>query len=137
PLLTGVEAVEKGKVTCHIVSVTSTVARIGFQGEVVGATVGAAAGVEVDGFLLYDREQKLVSRIDVTQTEKRAIGAVSPGLDVAAKVVLSRRNAYKPAHTIYKDLAGLPVEANPANRLLMLEAPAWNPRMYHDRRWLL
>jgi len=137
PLLTGVEAVEKGKVTCRVVSVNANVARIGFQGEVVGATVGAAAGVEVDGFLLYDRVQKLVSRIEVTQAEKRAIGTVSPGLDVSAKVVVSRRIAEDPAHLADKDLAGLSIEPNMANRLLMLEAPAWNLRMYHDRRWHL
>jgi hypothetical protein len=128
PLVTGVEAVEKGELTCRVVSASAKVARIGFQGEVVGATVGAAAEIKVNGHLLYDREQKLVTRIEVTQSEKRAIGAVSPGLDVVAKVVVSRRVAEHPARLTDKDLAGLPVEPNSANRLLMLEAPAWNLR---------
>ena len=137
PLVTGVEAVEKGELTCRLESVKANVARIGFQGEVVGAAVGAAAGIHVDGHLLYDREQKLVSRIEVTQAEKRAIGAVSPGLDVIAKVSVSRRVAERPLRLTDKDLAGLPLEPNAANRLLMFEASAWNLRMYHDRRWHL
>jgi hypothetical protein len=137
PLVSGVEAVEKGEVTCRLESVKANVARIRFQGEVVGAAVGAAADIHVEGHLLYDREQKLVSRIEVTQTEKRAIGAVSPGLDVIAKVNVSRRAAERPARLTDKELSGLPLEPNAANRLLMLEAPAWNLRMYHDRRWHL
>jgi hypothetical protein len=56
---------------------------------------------------------------------------------VAAKVVVSRRIVEHPAHLSDKDLAGLSIEPNAANRLLMLEAPAWNLRMYHDRRWHL
>jgi hypothetical protein len=137
PLVTGVEAVEKGELTCRVVSASAKVARIGFQGEIVGATVGAAAEIKIEGHLLYDREQKLISRIEATQTEKRAIGAVSPGLDVVAKVVVSRRIAERPARLTDKDLTGLPIEPNAANRLLMLEAPAWNLRMFHDRRWHL
>src|SRR5436190_2804993 len=93
--------------------------------------------MQVSGHLLYDREQKLVSRIEVSQTEKRAIGAVSPGLDVVAKVVISRRVAEHPARLTDKDLVGLPIEPNAANRLLLLEAPAWSLRIYHDRRWHL
>ncbi len=137
PLVTGLEAVEKGELTCRLESVKANVARIGFQGEIVGAAVGAAAEINVDGHLLYDRNQKLVSRIEVTQTEKRAIGAVSPGLDVVARVAVSRQIAEHPTRLTEKDLTSLPVEPNAANRLLMLEAPAWNLRMYHDRRWHL
>ena len=137
PLVTGLEAVEKGDLTCRLESVKANVARIGFQGEIVGAAVGAVAEINVEGHLLYDRDHKLVSRIEVRQTEKRAIGAVSPGLDVVARVAVSRQIAEQPTRLTEKDLTGLPVEPNAANRLLMLEAPAWNLRIYHDRRWHL
>jgi hypothetical protein len=137
PLVTGLEAVEKGELTCKLESLQPNVARIGFEGEIVGAAVGAATEIHVGGHLLYDRDQKLVSRVEVTQTEKRAIGAVSPGLDVVAKVNITRRVAERPARLADKDLSGLPLEPNAANRLLMLEAPAWNLRMFHDRRWHL
>jgi len=137
PLVSGVEAVEKGEVTCRLESIKANVARIAFHGEIVGAAVGEVADIHVDGCLLYDRDQKLVSRIEVTQTEKRAIGAVSPGLDVIAKVGVMRGVAPRPARLTDQELSGLPLEPNAASRLLMLEAPAWNLRMYHDRRWHL
>jgi hypothetical protein len=137
PLVTGLEAVESGELTCRVESIDGNVARVGFRGDVVGAAVGAASGMHVEGHLLFDKEQKLVSQIEVTQTEKRAIGAVSPGLDVAANVHVSRRLAERPVRLTDQNLVELPLEPNTANQLLMLEAPAWNLRIYHDRRWHL
>jgi hypothetical protein len=137
PLLTGVESVEKGAVKCKLESVNPEEARISFSGTVSGATTGAAASVRVDGHLIYDRQQKFISRLEVTQSEKRAIGAVSPGLDVAARAVLSRADVARPARLTDADLTAIPLEANAANRLVMFDAPAWNVRFYHDRRWHL
>ena len=135
PLVTGVEAVEKGKVTCKLESVKGNLARIGFSGEVIGAAVGASSIIEIAGYLQYDREQKLVTRIEATQSEKRTIGAVSPGLDVVAKVKVSRGAAERSTRLSEKNLAGVPLEPNVASRLLLFEAPTWNLRMYHDRHW--
>jgi hypothetical protein len=137
PLLTGVEAVEKHDLVCRLASVSSVEAVITFTGDVTGATVGAASALHIEGRAVYDRKQNLVTRLELTQTEKRSIGAVSPGLDVAAKTVLTRSLVARPARLTDDDLAGLSLEANEANRLLMFDAPAWNTRFYHDRRWHL
>ncbi|MBS0265238.1 MAG: hypothetical protein JSS02_25115 [Planctomycetes bacterium] len=135
PLVTGVEAVEKGKLTCKLEKIDDQVARIGFTGDVTGATVGASSVVELRGHLLFDREQKLVTRIEATQTEKRAIGAVSPGLDVTAKVTVVRSLAEQGSRISDKELSGVPLEPNAASRLLLFESPVWNVRLYHDRNW--
>ena len=90
PLLTGVESVEKGEVKCRLETVKPGEARINFSGELSGATTGAAATVRVEGHLLFDRQQKFVSELELTQSEKRVVGAVSPGLDVAARVRVTR-----------------------------------------------
>jgi hypothetical protein len=137
PLITGVEAVEKHDLVCRLASVSPLEAAIGITGDVTGATAGAAAALHVDGRLVYDRKQKLVTRIELTQTEKRSIGAVSPGLDVIAKALLTRSLVARPVRLTDEDLAGLSLEANDASRLLMFDAPAWNVRFYHDRRWHL
>src|SRR4029077_10232980 len=76
PLLTGVESVEKGSVTCKLESANANEARIRVSGEVSGATTGAAATVRLDGRVIYDREQSLISRMELTQSEKPAVGAV-------------------------------------------------------------
>ena len=137
PLLTGIEVVEKGEIECQLESASATEARIRFKGEVIGATVGAAAALRVDGQYLYDRSQRLISQVEWAQTEKRAIGAVSPGLDVTARSKIVRSVAERPVHLIDRDLADLPLEPNDANRLLMFDAPAWNVRFYYDRHWHL
>ncbi len=135
PLLTGVDAVEKGELTCKLDSVKPGEALVSFAGDITGATEGAASSVRVDGRLFYDREQKFVSRVELTQSEKRAIGAVSPGLDVVAKVSLTRGAIVRPVRLTDADLTDLPLEPNAANRLLLFDAPSWNIRFYHDRVW--
>jgi len=137
PLLTGVEAVEKAEITCKLESLIPGKARITFGGDVTGATVGAASFVRVDGHLVFDLEQKLISELELTQSEKRSIGAVSPGLDVVAKVKLTRATAARPVRLTDADIADIPLESNDANRLLMFDSPAWNVRFYHDRHWHL
>jgi hypothetical protein len=137
PLLTGIEAVEKGELTCRIESVSAAEVRIHFAGDVTGAAVGAASALHIDGEYSYDRRQKIIDRMEWTQTEKRAIGAVSPGLDVVARSKLVRSIAERPLHLTDRDLTDLPLEPNEANRLLMFDAPAWNVRFYHDRHWHL
>lgn len=137
PLLTGVDAVEKGELTCKLDVLKPGEAQVRITGEITGATEGAASAVRVDGRLYFDREQKSVSRVELTQTEKRAIGAVSPGLDVAAKVSLTRGTVARPTRLTDADLTDLPLESNAANRLLLFEAPLWNLRFYHDRAWRL
>lgn len=137
PLLTGVEAVEKGAVTCKLEAVKPGEARINFSGDVTGAVTGAAAALHLDGHILYDREQKFVSRMELTQSEKRAIGAVSPGLDVVATAKLTRTVVPRPVRLTDANLVDLPLEPNAANRLLMFDAPAWNVHFFHDRHWHL
>ena len=137
PLLSGQEAIEKGELTVKLESIESDTARISFAGEVTGAALGAPSVVGIEGHLLFDLEQKLVKGIELSQTEKRSIGAVSPGLDVTAKSTVQRAPASRPVRLSDKDLAQVPLEPNPASRLLTFEAPAWNLRFYHDRRWHL
>jgi len=137
PLLTGVESVEKGEVACKLEAVKPGEARINFSGDLSGATTGAAATVHVEGYLLFDRQQKFVSEMELTQSEKRVVGAVSPGLDVAARVRVTRAAVARPLRLTDTDLVDLPLESNTANRLLMFDAPAWNVQFYHDRHWHL
>jgi hypothetical protein len=135
PLVTGIEAVEKGSVTCRLESVKETLARVRFEGEVTGASVGAPSVVEIQGHLDFDLKRKIVVRVEALQKEKRAIGAISPGLDVSARVVVTRARHESESKLSTQELTGIPLEANPANRLLLFEAPGWSVRLYHGREW--
>jgi len=136
-LLTGVEAAEKSVLNCKLESADKSSAKVSFEGEITGLILGAPANVKLTGNYVYDFAQKGVTQINLTQTEKRSIGAVAPGLDVTAKVSVAREIASKPKKLTEKLVAEAPLEANDASRLLMFDAPAWNVRFYHDRVWHL
>ena len=135
PLLTGVEAAEKSTLTCKLESADKARAKVSLGGEITGVILGAPAHVKLSGSYAYDFLQQAISQIEVTQTEKRSMGAVAPGLDVTAKIAVNRTVVEKPRKLTDKLVAAVPVEANDANRLLMFEAPAWNVRFFHDRVW--
>ncbi|MFN0052776.1 MAG: hypothetical protein ACKV0T_11335 [Planctomycetales bacterium] len=137
PLLTGIDAAEKSSLTCRLQSVEKQTARVRVDGEITGVVLGGAATIQVTGYYLYDLEHQHLRRIELNQTEKRSIGPVSPGLEVAAKISLTRTINAQPQRLTEKLAAELPLEGTEANRLLMFDAPAWNVRFYHDRHWHL
>ncbi|MGQ0637382.1 MAG: hypothetical protein ACT4QC_22480 [Planctomycetaceae bacterium] len=137
PLLAGIEAAEKSSLSCRLFSVEGSTAKIALQGETTGAISGAPAQVVVDGFVWFDLSAKHVSRIELKQTEKRSIGAVSPGLDVVAQAIVERRVRARPRRLTDEELAAANLDPNEASLLLMFAAPAWNMRFYHDRHWHL
>ncbi|HTI50647.1 MAG TPA: hypothetical protein VL475_06845 [Planctomycetaceae bacterium] len=137
PMLAGIEAAEKSKLTCRLESAEKGAAVISVSGEITGLALGVPAHVQITGRLIYDLELRCLRQAELTQTEKRSIGTVSPGLDVSAKVTVTRAVNEQPRRLTDKDLAGIPLEPNDASLLLMFEAPVWNLRFFHDRQWHL
>ncbi|MFM8220136.1 MAG: hypothetical protein ACKOJF_14585, partial [Planctomycetaceae bacterium] len=90
PLLAGIEAVEKGTLACRLVAVEKSIARVSFEGDITGAVLGAAARVELQGELTFDTERQCWTSLSLTQREKRAVGPVSPGLDLKATLTVKR-----------------------------------------------
>lgn len=137
PMLAGIEAAEKSSLSCRLESVDKGNAAIVVSGEITGLALGVPAHVQITGRLLYDLNRRCLARAELTQTEKRSIGTVSPGLDVSAKATVTRTLNEEPKRLTDKDLAGLPLEPNDASLLLLFDAPAWNLRFFHDRQWHL
>jgi hypothetical protein len=137
PLLTGIEAVQKSQLSCKLERLTAETATISFQGEITGAILGASAAITLEGTLQYHLRGKYVARVELTQTEKRAVGAVAPGLDLKAQAAFERAVEQNPSRLTGQDLAAVPLEANEASRLLVFDAPDWKMRFYHDRNWHL
>jgi hypothetical protein len=137
PMLAGIEAAEKSKLSCRLESVDKGSAVITVSGEITGLALGVPAHVQITGRLNYDLDRRCLSRAELTQSEKRSIGTVSPGLDVSAKVTITRAINDQPARLTAKDLAGLPLDSNEASLLLLFDAPTWKLRFFHDRQWHL
>lgn len=135
-MLCGVEAMTKGEITCKLEEADASSARVTFTGSSEGATLGAPTTVQLTGEFTFDRVAKLMTRVQMKQTETRAIGAAKPGLEVTASVTLERSLADENSEAkLLSDaaVADLPVE--PAAEMQFLRFESWGTRFYHDRDW--
>lgn len=136
-LFAGVEAVTKSELTCTLESVDMSTARIRLTGELEGATGGAPTKIGLKGTIDYDLAAKAISMADITQTEKRQVGAVSPGLDIAARVRLLRKPAQDPGRLAdQKIIDAAATDPDPSAKFLRFDAP-WNLSLLHSRGWHL
>ncbi|MCC7422963.1 MAG: hypothetical protein IT428_22030 [Planctomycetaceae bacterium] len=132
--LAGIDAVTKSELSCEIESVTADVAVVKFAGTIEGATVGAAATVSISGKLRYDRKGRYVRSVEMEQKEKRSVGAVSPGLNVTAKVTIERSPSADQGPLTDAAAEKIPLEPDVSVLMLYYDAP-WGIRMVHDRDW--
>ncbi|MDP1795931.1 MAG: hypothetical protein Q8K78_00545 [Planctomycetaceae bacterium] len=135
--LARLEASTKNEVKCKLVSVEDEVAKITFHATVHGAVQGAPTELSITGTIDFHLTQKCITAADVQQTEKRTIGAVSVGLDVAARMRLLRKVAQVGGRIATPAVLTAAGEEHPASALLLrFEAPG-NLSMLHTRQWHL
>lgn len=135
-MLTSAEAVLKSELECELTALDPQSASITFKGSLEGATDGAITNISVSGKLTYDLALSAVTRIEVEQTEKRLVGAVSPGMNVTAKAVIERKLASGPGPLTDEVVNELPLEPDPTLLMVALETPS-GLRILHDRNWHL
>ena len=134
-MLTALDAVVKGELTCKLESVEKGIARIKMNGKLEGAAVGSTTEVTVSGFYSYNLEGKYISDTDFVQNEMRAVGPVSPGLDFKAHVRLLRQPSKVPGRLGDQkiiDIVG--TEPEEAAKFIRFESP-WNIGLQHGRHW--
>lgn len=134
-MLTSVDAVVKGDLTCTLDAVESGIARVKFQGTLEGADDGASTEVKVSGNFGYHLEKKYIADADLSQSETRAIGPLSPGLEIVARIRMLRQPGTAPGKLADQKVidagASEPVEAA---KNLKFESP-WNITLLHSRNW--
>ena len=133
-MLSGTEAVLKNEMSCTLQSVTSKVARVTFEGSVEGATVGASTEIKLVGHFLFDLQNKYLQSLELRQTEKRSVGAVSPGMDVAANVKLTRSLSNNAGSLTKAAADSIPLEPDASLLLVELRLP-WGVNLLYDRHW--
>lgn len=136
-MLTALDAVVKGELTCTLVSVEKQVARIKVDGKLEGAALSAVSEITVSGFYEYDLGLKSITQCDFTQVEKRGLGPVSPAFEFTARVRLLRRPAQLPGKLADQKLIDSAVnDGAPSTRFLRFESP-WNIGFEYPRHWHL
>lgn len=135
-MLTGTEALLKTSVACELESVKSGVAKVLVAGKVEGAVQGATTEIELSGHYLFDTKDNYLRSVELEQTEKRSVGAVSPGLDVVANVKLVRSPVKNQGRLTEAAANQIPLEPKPEQLALVQELP-WNASISHSRDWHL
>ncbi|WP_010587268.1 hypothetical protein [Schlesneria paludicola] len=134
-MLTALDAIAKGELVCTLDSVDKGIAKIKMNGTLEGAAVASSTEVKVTGFFKYNLEGKYISETDFVQTELRAFGPISPGLDITARVRLLRVPSKPPGRLGDQKIVDLASpEPTPAAMLLKFESP-WNISLQHNRHW--
>ena len=136
-MLTALDAVVTGKLECTLESVEKGIARIKLDGKLEGAAVGSTTEVTITGFFSYHLEGKYIADTDFVQTETRALGPVSPALDIKARVRLLRSPAKTSGRLSDQKIIDL-AATEPAEtaKFLRFESP-WNIGIQHGRHWHL
>jgi hypothetical protein len=133
-MLTGTEALLKSSVSCELESVKDQLARVKFDGSVEGAIQGATTAINLNGHYVFDLKKNYLRSVELRQTEKRGVGAVSPGMDVVASMKLSRSPDITEGQLKADALAEIPLEPTPEQLELDLKLP-WNATISHSRDW--
>ena len=136
-MLTAIDAISKGELSCSLASVEKQVARIKIEGKLEGAATGAISELNVSGFFEYDLKDRCITQCDFTQVEKRGFGPVSPAIEFTAHVRLLRKPAQLPGRLgeqKYLDVAS--EEPKASATALRFESP-WNIGFEYPRHWHL
>jgi hypothetical protein len=136
-MLTGLDAIIKGELVCTLDAVEKGIARIKMNGKLEGAAVGSTTEVSVSGFFTYNLEGKFIAETDFVQTETRAVGPISPGLDITARIRLLRQPAKASGRLgDQKVIDAAANEPQATAKFLRFESP-WNISGQHSRNWHL
>lgn len=134
--LLGLDAVDFAEVQGAFGEVTAGHARLALAGSVRGAVAGISTEIQLKGKLTYDLDHHHLARVQLYLEEKRAIGHVGPGIDVAAKLTVDLAPLDSSPHVSAQKLAELP--AAPSDGPLQLEYVSTQNRFRfgYDRRWV-
>ncbi|WP_166825146.1 hypothetical protein [Thalassoroseus pseudoceratinae] len=133
-MLTSTEALLKADLTCRLESAENDRAEISFQGEVEAALEGATTKLRLTGNLTFDLRQNYIRHVELTQTEQRTVGPVSPGMDVTASMTVDRSPAARNGRLTRRQADATPLE--PTAEMLALQLQLANgTTVSHNRDW--
>jgi len=133
----GLDSVGHSDVESVLTSVEGGVATIEAHGHVDGAIGGVATEIEVKTKALLDLKTRHFTRFGLAVKEKRAIGMVTPGLDVVARIRLKFTPVESSAQLAEKALKDVPLDPHPAVTQLAFPDADGSFRFCYDRRWFI
>ena len=136
-MLTALDAIAKGELSCSLTSVEKQIARVTIEGKLEGSALSALSEVTVSGFYEYDLKDRCITQCDFSQVEKRGFGPVSPAFEFTARVRLLRKPAQLPGRLADQKIVDAATnEPKPSAVALRFESP-WNIGFEYPRHWHL
>lgn len=135
PAIAGTEVSFNSELTCRLLSVAQGLAKLSFDGKVSGATKGSTTETSLSGEFEFDLNTRAIVSAEVSQSEKRSIGPVTPGMTLTLKAKV-RKAADIPSDAISSvDVASIPLR--PAVEDLTVEHTLpFSALLKGERDWL-
>lgn len=134
PAMAGAEVSFNNKLTCRLDSVKDDQATISFEGTVDGATKGTTTNTSLSGTLTYSLKTSAIIAADVTHTEKRPVGPLSPGMTLTLTSAVRRTQATADAAIGDADAATVPLVA-PSESMLIEHQVPFGVSLASGREW--
>ena len=132
--LTGVEAVTKSELSCRIDRLDERYAIIVLDGQIEGAILGSLTTVTVKGQIAFDLQSGHIRQAQITQTEERAVGTVSPGMQVTATMYVDRQVSNSVGPLTDKLVDSIPIAPEDEQLAVGFVSP-WRLYFTHSRDW--
>ncbi|MGC1273753.1 MAG: DUF6263 family protein [Planctomycetaceae bacterium] len=123
PAMAGTEVSLNQKTTCRLDSVRDGQATVSFTAQIDGATKGATSKTTLEGTLTFDVNADAVVAAKVTQTEKRSIGPLSPGMELTLTAVVERARAASDEELSDAAVKAIPLEPEASDLWIEYTAP--------------
>ena len=133
-MLSALETLLDGQLTCELKSVSNGLAHVEFRGAAEGATLGTKATLTFAGHWIFDLQSQFLKELQLTQTEKRPVGSVSPGMEITATVNTEWSLSNQDAALSDAAAAAYPRLPPESMRQLSFVIPD-NLRFRHSRDW--
>ena len=132
--LTGVEAVTESELSCRIDRLDERYAIIVLDGQIEGAILGSLTTVTVKGQIAFDLQSGHIRQAQITQTEERAVGTVSPGMQVTATMYVDRQVSNSVGPLTDKLVDSIPIAPEDEQLAVGFVSP-WRLYFTHSRDW--
>ena len=136
-MLTALDAIAKGELSCSLTSVEKQIARVTIEGKLEGSALSALSEVKVSGFYEYDLKDRCITQCDFTQVEKRGFGPVSPAFEFTARVRLLRKPAQLPGRLAEQKIIDSAANEPKASAVALRFESPWNIGFEYPRHWHL
>ena len=133
--LLGLDAVSQSDVTSELKSVDAENAKFELAGQVHGAVGGVATDITLKAKYRFDRKRRQIAWAGWLIKEKRSVGHVATGLDVAAKMQIAISPIAEPKHLTAGVARQISLDSPAQPLTLECHSPSGKFAFQHSRGW--